>query len=94
MLGEDLLPESILNIVMRMKYSPINWEELPPCQVRNFGITVISNQLVLVGGQERMVTDIARCWVCGELTVENGHTPIQRCPQHDQGVLQSSTGNG
>ena len=42
------------NFVMHMKYTsiPTNWEELPPYQVWNFGMTVIDNQLVLVGGED------------------------------------------
>ena len=40
------------NIVMKYTISSENWAELPPYQVWNFGMTVINNQLVLVGGED------------------------------------------
>ena len=42
---------AILNdIVLKYTISSANWAELPPYQARKFGMAVINNQLVLVGG--------------------------------------------
>lgn len=39
-------------IVLRYRLSSDTWEQLPPCPLKWFGMAVLNNQLLLVGGRE------------------------------------------
>ena len=79
-------------IVMEYDIRSEKWAILTPYRAKDFVMTAIDNQLVLVGGANHGLP--IKALVCGELILRNGHTHIQICILHVPVVLQPLTLHG
>ena len=74
-------------VVIAFDITSRKWTTLPPYTAHSFAIAATSNQLVLVGGEAHGgYVKVLGAW--DMLTINNGHTLIQKCTRHVQGVLQ------
>ncbi len=80
-------------IVMTYDTHSGRWGTLPPYRTWGFGMTVIRDQLVLVGGkdEDRNYSKSIGVW---RSAVRNGWTSIQICLHHDSIPLWLHTMNG